>query len=68
METVTLSKESFGKILVDIDVLLKDLQELEIQEDALIRKRKVEIATSPSRGKTEEELHDYLKKRGVRVN
>ena len=65
---MTLSKESFGKILVDIDILLKDLQELEIQEDVLIRKRKAEIETSPSRGKTEEELHDYLKKRGVRVN
>ena len=67
METVTIPKESFGKILIDIDILLKDLQDLNVVQDDVVSKRIIEIKATPSIGKSEPELDAYLKKRGINV-
>ena len=68
METITIPKDTFGKILSDIDILLRDLQEIEIVNDTVVRKRITDIEATPSIGKTEEELDAYLRKRGIKVN
>ncbi len=67
METITIPKESFGKILIDIDTLLRDLQDLNIVQDHIVSKRIAEIKATPSIGKSEPELDAYLKKRGINV-
>ena len=66
METVTISKQSFGKILDDIEILIADVERL--SEEDVVKKRRVEIDKDVTIGKTEEELNQYLKKRGVRVD
>ena len=68
METITIPKESFGKIMDDLEALMKDLQELAVVDDAVVLKRRAEIEADPSIGKTEAELDEYLQKRGLRIN
>ena len=66
METITLSKHKFGKILEDIDLLVGDIEEL--SQDEIVQTRIADIEANPSLGKSEQELDEYLKKRGVRMN
>jgi len=64
METVSIPKEVFTKILIDVETLIDDV---EMALDAKIQKRILDIETNSVRGKTEQELDDYLKKKGVKV-
>ena len=64
METVTVPKEVFSKILEDVEVLIDDV---ELALDQKVRKRISDIETGVVKGKTEEDLHNYLKKRGVKI-
>jgi len=65
METVTISKEAFTKILFDVEALVSDV---EIALDADVQKRMADIKKNPSIGKTEKDLDNYLRKRGVKVD
>ncbi|MEK6907126.1 MAG: hypothetical protein AABW45_01220 [Nanoarchaeota archaeon] len=65
METLSISKEKFSKILEDFEVLINDVESALSEENLIVRKRMNEIKLNPSIGKTEQELDDYLKKRGV---
>ena len=65
METVTVPKEVFNKILSDVEILIDDV---EMALDVKVRKRISDIETGKVKGKTEKELDDYLKKRGVKVD
>ncbi|MBI2576566.1 hypothetical protein HYV84_05100 [Candidatus Woesearchaeota archaeon] len=67
MAPITISEEQFGKVLKDVELLITDVANL-VDQDALARKRIVEIEANPSIGKTEKELDVYLKKRGVKVD
>ncbi len=64
METVTVSKEFFTKILTDVEVLISDV---ELALDENVKKRLLDMKTGKVQGKTEKELDSYLKKRGVHL-
>lgn len=42
--------------------------QISVSEDEIVKKRIKEIKISPSIGKSEKELDEYLKKRGVKVD
>lgn len=64
METVTIPKEVFTKILTDVETLIDDV---EVALDTKVRQRVLDIESGKVKAKTEQELHDYLKKRGIKV-
>jgi len=64
METVTISKEIFSKILLDAEVLMKDV---EMALDTKVKQRISDIEENKVEGKSEKELDDYLKSRGVKI-
>ncbi len=67
MATIIVSEEKFNKVLTDVENLIEDVANL-FDQDELARKRLAEIKVNPSIGKSEKELDDYLKKRGVKVD
>ncbi|HLC56210.1 MAG TPA: hypothetical protein VJJ23_03165 [Candidatus Nanoarchaeia archaeon] len=64
MKTVTVPKEVFNKILSDVETLIDDV---EIALDEKIQQRIFDIESRKTNGKTEEDLNNYLKKRGVKI-
>jgi len=64
METVTVPKEVFTRILEDVEVLIDDV---ELALDEKVKKRLTDVKTGKIQGKTEEDLDNYLKKRGVKL-
>lgn len=66
MEALTIPKSKFGKILSDIDLLISDIEE--ISQDEIVQQRMADIKANPSLERSEQELDEYLKKRGVKVN
>ena len=64
METVTISKEVFTRILTDVETLIDDV---ELALDTKVRERISDIEIRKIKGKTEEELNNYLKNRGVKI-
>lgn len=68
METITIPKSSFGKILNDVEVLIEDIEKISQAENEVIKGRIQDINTNPAIGKTEEELDEYLLKRGLKLD
>lgn len=66
MEALTIPRAKFGKILNDIDILITDIED--VSQDEIALQRMADIKADPSIGKSEQELDEYLKKRGVRMN
>ena len=66
METVTIPKEKFNKVISDVEVLIEDVVSI-FSQDNIAEKRLKEIKETPSIGKSESELDNYLKKRGVKI-
>ena len=66
MATVTISEEKFNKVIADVENLIEDVADL-FDQDEIAKRRLTEIKANPSIGKSEKELDDYLKKRGVKV-
>ena len=66
METIQIKKSDFNKILNTAEILINEVEEALSQED-IIKKRMEEIKTGKIKGGTEEELDEYLKKRGVKI-
>ena len=64
METITLPKEFFNKILIDVETLLDDV---ELALDAKVKQRLQDLKSEKIQAKTEEELDNYLRKRGVKI-
>ena len=67
MGSITISEEKFNKVLSDVETLIEDVSSL-FDQDEIARKRLAEIKANPPIGKSEKELDDYLKKRGVNVD
>ena len=67
MATITISEEKFNKVIADVESLIGPVAEL-LDQDEIAKKRINEIKANPSIGKSEKELDDYLKKRGVKVD
>ena len=66
MATMTISEEKFNKVIADVENLIEDVADL-FDHDEIAKKRIKDIKADPSIGKSEKELDDYLKKRGVKV-
>lgn len=64
METVTLSKEAFTKILADVETLIDDV---ELALDTKVKNRLQDVKSGKIKGKTEDDLDNYLKNRGVKI-
>ena len=67
MANITISEEKLNKVLADVENLIEDVSSL-LDQDEIAKKRMAEIKTNPSIGKSENELDDYLKKRGVKID
>ena len=66
MEALTIPRAKFGKILNDIDILISDIED--VSQDDIAHQRLAQIKADPSLGRSEQELDEYLKKRGVRMD
>ena len=67
MAIMTISEEKFNKVIADVENLIEDVADL-FDQDEIAKRRLTEIKANPSIGKSEKELDDYLKKRGVKVD
>lgn len=67
MTTITISEEKFNKVISDVEILIEDVASLFGQDD-IAKQRINDIKKNPSIGKSEKELDEYLKKRGVKVD
>ena len=64
METITIPKVAFNKILGDVETLIDDVEKA---LDIKVSQRINDLKTGKVNGKSEKELDNYLKKRGVKV-
>ena len=67
MATVTISEEKFNRVIADVEALIEDVADL-FDQDEIAKQRLAEIKANPSIWKSEKELDDYLKQRGVKVD
>ena len=67
MGTITLSEDRFRKVLADVETLVEDVTSL-VNQDDVVKRRIAEIKANPSIGRSEEELDEYLKRRGVKID
>lgn len=63
METVTLPKQKFSKLLTDVELLINDVDEILSDEDSIVKKRIADVKSGNVKGVTEAEYYGYLKKR-----
>ena len=66
MANITVPEEKFNKVLEDVENLIEDVANL-FDQDEIAKKRIKDIENKPSLGKSEKELDEYLKKRGVKI-
>jgi len=66
MEIVEVKKSDLDKILNTAEILVDEVEQA-LSQDEIVKKRIEDIKTGKTSGKTERELNDYLKKRGVKV-
>lgn len=67
MTNISISEEKFNKVLADVEALIEDVSDL-FDQDEIAKKRIMDIEENPSIGKSEQELDDYLKQRGVKID
>lgn len=66
MGNITISEEKLNKIVNDVEILITDVVSL-IDQDEIVKKRMLEIKKDPSITKSETELDEYLKKKGIKI-
>jgi len=64
METITVPKTIFTKILEDAEILISDVEKA---FEAKVLQRIADIDSGKEKGKTEEEYYKYLAKRGIKI-
>ena len=67
MAEITISEEKFNKVMADVENLIEDVADL-FSQDEIAKKRIADIEANPSIGKSEEELDEYLRKRGIKID
>jgi len=67
METVAISKDKLGLVISDVERLVSHFEDLVKDQDKIARQRLSDIKTGRVKGKSEKELDDYLRKRGVNI-
>ncbi len=68
MGTVTIPKDKLGLVISDVERLISHFEDLIEDQDQIAKRRFNEIKEGHVEGKSEKELDDYLKKRGVKVD
>ncbi|MBI4449038.1 hypothetical protein HY641_03365 [Candidatus Woesearchaeota archaeon] len=68
METVTIPKTKFGRILDDVETLIHDVECAMSEEEKVVQERIADIEEGRVEGKTEEEYYAYLKRRGIAID
>ena len=66
METLQIKKTDFNKILETAEILINEVEQA-LSQDDIVKARIEDIKTGKIKGKGEQELNDYLKKRGVKI-
>ena len=66
-ETITIPKDDFRKLLSDVETVINDVESILSNEDKPIKTRINDIESGKVKGKTEKELDEYLKNRGVKI-
>ncbi len=66
METVQVNKSDLGKILSTVEILIDEVENA-LSQDELAKKRFEEITSGKIKGKSEKDLDEYLKRRGVKL-
>lgn len=67
MQTLKVKKSDFKKILTTAETLLEEVEQA-LSVDEVVKKRINDIESEKVEGKTEQELDEYLKKRGVQID
>ena len=68
METVTIPKKVFKRILDDVQILIDDVEMvLDANLDAKVQQRIEDIESGKEKGKSENEYYEYLTKRRIKV-
>ena len=65
-ETITMPREEFKKLISDVEIVINDVESILSAEDKLTKKRIDDIESGKVKGKTEKELDEYLKNRGIK--
>ena len=66
METVEVKKSDLSKILNTAEILVDEVEQA-LSQDEIANKRIKDIMAGKISGRTEKELDEYLKKRGVKI-
>jgi hypothetical protein len=66
METLQIRKEDFSKILDTAGELLAEVEKA-LSQDELVKQRVTDIREGKVKGKSEKELEEYLRKRGLKI-
>ena len=67
METIQVKKSDFSKILETAEVLLDEVEQA-LSPNEVVKKRIEDINTGRIKGRSENEMDQYLKKRGVKID
>lgn len=68
METMCIPKEKLGEVIIDVEKLISDFEDLIEDQDKVVKQRLSDVKEGKVEGRSEEELDDYLEKRGVKVD
>ena len=68
METVSIPKDKLGQVISDMEKLVSHFEDLVEDQDETVKHRLNDIKEGKVEGKSEKELDEYLKKRGVKVD
>jgi len=67
MKTIQVRKSDFKRILSTAEILIDEVEQALSQDDVVI-KRIRDIRSGRIKGKTEDDYHEYLKKRGIKAS
>ena len=67
MTAVSVPREKLAKVLSDVELLITDLTSL-VDEDTIAKERLTAMRTDPSVRRSEDDLDEYLARRGVHVD
>ena len=67
METISIPKQKLGVVISDVERLISHFEDLVEDQDKIAKQRLKDIKKGRVEGKSEKELDEYLKKRGVKV-
>lgn len=68
METICVPKEKLGKVINDVEKLISDFENLIGDQDQIAKNRQKELEEGVVKARTEDELDDYLKQRGIDID